>query len=107
MGAMRSRARRRLQCRLPMLEVTKDYRFAAADGSSRTLLDLFEGRHQLIVDHYMFDPDWEDGCTEDWEELHHLLEPGAWLSDRAAPDRAQGVVSHSTHASSTCSPSAS
>jgi predicted dithiol-disulfide oxidoreductase (DUF899 family) len=33
-----------------------------ADGSSRTLLDLFEGRHQLIVDHYMFDPDWEDGC---------------------------------------------
>ena len=48
--------------RLPMVEVTEDYRFTAADGSSRTLLDLFEGRHQLIVDHYMFDPDWEDGC---------------------------------------------
>jgi len=48
--------------RLPMVEVTEDYRFTAADGSARTLLDLFEGRHQLIIDHYMFDPEWEDGC---------------------------------------------
>ena len=47
---------------LPMVEVTEDYRFTAADGSKKTLRDLFEGRHQLIVDHYMFDPDWEDGC---------------------------------------------
>jgi predicted dithiol-disulfide oxidoreductase (DUF899 family) len=48
--------------RLPMVEVTEDYRFTAADGGERTLADLFEGRHQLILDHYMFDPDWEDGC---------------------------------------------
>jgi len=48
--------------RLPMVEVRKDYRFSAADGSTRTLLDLFEGRRQLIVDHYMFDPGWENGC---------------------------------------------
>lgn len=48
--------------RLPMVEVTTDYRFTAADGSPRSLLELFEGRRQLIVDHYMFDPDWEDGC---------------------------------------------
>jgi predicted dithiol-disulfide oxidoreductase (DUF899 family) len=48
--------------RLPMVEVTEDYRFTGADGSTRTLLDLFEGRRQLIVDHYMFDPAWEDGC---------------------------------------------
>jgi predicted dithiol-disulfide oxidoreductase (DUF899 family) len=48
--------------RLPMVEVTDDYRFTAADGATPTLLDLFEGRRQLIVDHYMFDPDWEDGC---------------------------------------------
>ena len=47
---------------LPMVEVTEDYRFTAADGTARTLGDLFEGRHQLIVDHYMFDPDWADGC---------------------------------------------
>jgi predicted dithiol-disulfide oxidoreductase (DUF899 family) len=31
--------------RLPMVEVLKDYRFTVADGSSRTLLELFEGRH--------------------------------------------------------------
>jgi predicted dithiol-disulfide oxidoreductase (DUF899 family) len=48
--------------RLPMVEVTEKYRFTAADGGMRMLLDLFERRHQLIVDHYMFDPDWEDGC---------------------------------------------
>jgi predicted dithiol-disulfide oxidoreductase (DUF899 family) len=48
--------------RLPMVEVTEDYRFTAADGSTKALVDLFEGRHQLIVDHYMFDPEWEDGC---------------------------------------------
>ena len=45
-----------------MVEVTEDYRFSAADRSERSLLDLFEGRRQLIVDHYMFDPEWEDGC---------------------------------------------
>jgi predicted dithiol-disulfide oxidoreductase (DUF899 family) len=48
--------------RLPMVEVLDDYRFTAGDGSPRTLLDLFEGRHQLIVDHYMFDPEWDEGC---------------------------------------------
>ena len=40
-----------------MVEVTEDYRFTAADGTTRTLVDLFEGRHQLIVDHYTFDPE--------------------------------------------------
>ncbi len=39
--------------RLPMVEVTEDYRFTAADGTPRTLLELFEGRHQLIVEHYI------------------------------------------------------
>jgi len=48
--------------RLPMVEVAEDYRFTAPGGGTRTLADLFEGRHQLIVDHYMFDPDWERGC---------------------------------------------
>ena len=31
------------------------------DGTAR-LLDLFEGRRQLIIYHFMFDPEWEDGC---------------------------------------------
>ena len=47
--------------RLPMVAVDKDYRFEGPDGEV-SLLDLFEGRHQLIVGHFMFDPSWEDGC---------------------------------------------
>jgi predicted dithiol-disulfide oxidoreductase (DUF899 family) len=46
---------------LPMVEVTKAYEFDSPDGTVR-LLDLFEGRAQLIVYHFMFHPDWEDGC---------------------------------------------
>jgi len=46
---------------LPMVLVAKDYRFEGPDGSVG-LLDLFEGRRQLIVQHFMFDPSWEDGC---------------------------------------------
>jgi predicted dithiol-disulfide oxidoreductase (DUF899 family) len=47
--------------RLPMVEVEKDYVFEGPDGEAR-LPDLFEGRRQLIVGHFMFHPDWEDGC---------------------------------------------
>ena len=46
---------------LPMVEVTKDYRFAGPGGPV-SLPDLFEGRRQLIVYHFMFHPEWEDGC---------------------------------------------
>src|SRR4051812_6466817 len=47
--------------RLPMVRVDKDYVFHGPDGNA-TLLDMFEGRHQLIVRHFMFDPRWDDGC---------------------------------------------
>jgi predicted dithiol-disulfide oxidoreductase (DUF899 family) len=47
--------------RLPMVRIDKDYRFEGPDGEA-TLLDLFEGRRQLIVVHFMFDPSWDDGC---------------------------------------------
>jgi predicted dithiol-disulfide oxidoreductase (DUF899 family) len=47
--------------RLPMVEVVKDYVFTGPGGEA-TLPDLFEGRRQLIVGHFMFDPSWEDGC---------------------------------------------
>src|SRR5688500_12520781 len=47
--------------RLPMVESTKDYRFEGPHGDVG-LLDLFEGRLQLIIGHFMFDPRWEDGC---------------------------------------------
>jgi len=48
--------------RLPMVEMVKDYVFTGPDGEA-SLLDLFEGRRQLIVGHFMFDPSWEDGCS--------------------------------------------
>ena len=47
--------------RLPMVEITKPYRFEGPRGEA-SLLDLFEGRLQLIVGHFMFHPEWEDGC---------------------------------------------
>jgi predicted dithiol-disulfide oxidoreductase (DUF899 family) len=46
---------------LPMVEVTKDYAFEGPSGTV-SLLDLFEGRRQLIVYHFMFHPEWEEGC---------------------------------------------
>jgi predicted dithiol-disulfide oxidoreductase (DUF899 family) len=47
---------------LPMIEIEKEYLFEGPDGKA-TLLDLFDGRRQLIVGHFMFDPSWDDGCT--------------------------------------------
>ena len=46
---------------LPMVEVTTDYKLDGPDGQVG-LLDLFEGRRQLIIYHFMFHPEWEDGC---------------------------------------------
>ena len=47
--------------RLPMVEITKDYRFTGPEGEVG-LADLFEGRRQLLIYHFMFGPDWEEGC---------------------------------------------
>jgi predicted dithiol-disulfide oxidoreductase (DUF899 family) len=58
---------------LPMVEVTEPYEFVGAGdpdsaggpgSASRklSLLDLFEGRKQLIIYHFMFHPEWSDGC---------------------------------------------
>jgi predicted dithiol-disulfide oxidoreductase (DUF899 family) len=46
---------------LPMVEVEKQYVFDGANGPV-SLADMFDGRRQLIIYHFMFDPDWEDGC---------------------------------------------
>lgn len=46
---------------LPWESVDKEYIFEGADGK-QTLPELFEGRSQLIVYHFMFDPAWEAGC---------------------------------------------
>jgi predicted dithiol-disulfide oxidoreductase (DUF899 family) len=47
--------------RLPMVKLDKSYTFDGPNGKT-TLLDLFAGRRQLIVYHFMFDPAWEKGC---------------------------------------------
>src|ERR1022692_2176584 len=52
-------ARRRQE--LPWVRVEKDYRFTTEDGDA-SLRDLFGGRSQMLVYHFMFDPDWNEGC---------------------------------------------
>jgi len=47
---------------MPWERVEKSYRFEGPDGAL-SLADLFDGRSQLIVYHFMFGPDWEEGCT--------------------------------------------
>jgi predicted dithiol-disulfide oxidoreductase (DUF899 family) len=46
---------------MPAVRIEKDYVFEGPAGKA-SLLDLFEGRTQLIVQHFMFDPDWDEGC---------------------------------------------
>lgn len=47
--------------KLPWVKVEKKYVFDGPQGKE-TLADLFAGRTQLIVYHFMFGPDWEEGC---------------------------------------------
>src|SRR5215469_8257679 len=59
-----TRARDRLNAErreLPWVKVEKNYVFEGPHGKE-TLADLFDGRSQLIVYHFMFGPDWEAGC---------------------------------------------
>jgi predicted dithiol-disulfide oxidoreductase (DUF899 family) len=46
---------------LPWVKVDQDYVFDTPEGRKR-LGDLFDGRSQLIVHHFMFGPDWDAGC---------------------------------------------
>jgi predicted dithiol-disulfide oxidoreductase (DUF899 family) len=46
---------------LPWVRVKKKYVFEGPNGKE-TLADLFAGRHQLIVQHFMFDPGWSAAC---------------------------------------------
>ena len=48
--------------RLPMVKIEKQFIFEGENGPV-TLLDLFEGRDQLIVHHFMFGPNWNAPCT--------------------------------------------
>jgi len=46
---------------LPWVKVEKTYVFDGPNGKE-SLSDLFAGRGQLVVDHFMFGPDWQEGC---------------------------------------------
>src|SRR6202521_168316 len=48
--------------RLPMVKIEKDYAFDGPTGK-QALNALFDGRRQLIVYHFMFDPEWDKGCS--------------------------------------------
>ena len=55
---------------LPWVRVDKTYVFEAPEGKV-TLADLFDGRSQLVVKHFMFGPDWSEGCVGCSFELDH------------------------------------
>jgi predicted dithiol-disulfide oxidoreductase (DUF899 family) len=67
---------------LPMVEITKDYVFTTLDKSDKEisvgLSELFAGRRQLIIYHFMFDPSWDAGCPscslagDSFNALEHL-----------------------------------
>lgn len=50
------------RCALPWVKVDKTYLFDGPNGPE-TLTDLFDGRSQLVVKHFMFGPDWSEGCV--------------------------------------------
>ncbi|MGW2743384.1 DUF899 domain-containing protein [Streptomyces sp. NPDC001450] len=76
--------------RLPMVEVDPEYVFEGGDGKA-TLLDLFEGRTQLVVHHFMFAPEWEAGCpccAAFLDQVGHLAHLRARNTSFAAVSRA-------------------
>jgi len=77
---------------LPWVRVEKEYHFDTPEGS-RTLADLFDGRSQLIVYHFMFAPGWQAGCVGcsflgdhvDGANLHLANHDVSWVAVSRAP----------------------
>src|SRR5436189_4328847 len=60
--------------RLPMVQIEKGYAFDGPNGKA-TLLDVFEGRRQLLLYHFMFGPNQDagcDGCSMFVDQVGHL-----------------------------------
>jgi predicted dithiol-disulfide oxidoreductase (DUF899 family) len=51
----------RMRRELPWVRIDRQYEFETGEGT-KTLAELFEGRSQLLVYHFMFGPDWDAGC---------------------------------------------
>lgn len=80
--------------RLPMVRIEKDYRFTGPDGEVG-LVDLFDGRRQLVLQHFMFDPSWDQGCNSCSAMADDLSEGArAHLADR---DTAFAAVSRAPY----------
>lgn len=88
-----TRARDRLNAarrELPMVRIDEPYVFEGPDGAV-SLLDLFEGRLQLVVHHFMFGPDWDAGCSScssAADEIGHLRQLHVRNTTLAAVSRA-------------------
>jgi predicted dithiol-disulfide oxidoreductase (DUF899 family) len=75
---------------LPMVEVDEEY-VCEGGGGKATLLDLFEGRRQLVVYHFMFAPEWDAGCRSCsgfLDQIGHLAHLKARDTSFAAVSRA-------------------
>jgi predicted dithiol-disulfide oxidoreductase (DUF899 family) len=76
--------------RLPRVRIAKDYTFDGPDGTV-SLPDLFEGRRQLLLYHFMFGPNQEagcDGCSMVLDQIPHLAHLHARDTSFAAVSRA-------------------
>jgi predicted dithiol-disulfide oxidoreductase (DUF899 family) len=79
--------------RLPMVRVEKEYRFEGRDGDAG-LVDLFEGRSQLVMHHFRYGPDFERACpscssaADQIPRLRQLLgRQEEWEEPKGAPHR--------------------
>src|SRR5260370_6560498 len=70
--------------KLPWVRVEKEYVFDTS-GGKKTLADLFEGRSQLIVYHFMFGPERHDGCPSSSFNMDHADAALLHLAHRDAP----------------------
>jgi predicted dithiol-disulfide oxidoreductase (DUF899 family) len=66
---------------LPWVKVEKNYVFDSP-GGKKTLADLFDGRSQLIVYHFMFGPEWNEGCPSCSFNMDHTDGALAHLAQR-------------------------
>jgi predicted dithiol-disulfide oxidoreductase (DUF899 family) len=75
---------------LPWVKIEKEYVFDGPEGK-QTLADLFDGRSQLIIYHFMFGPGWNEGCVGCSFLADHLAGPLLHLPHH---DVSLAVVSH-------------
>src|SRR5260370_23839606 len=69
---------------LPWVKIEKIYVFDGPNGKV-TLADLFDGKSQLIIYHFMFGPDWQEGCPSCSFNMDHTDGALVHLAQRDAP----------------------